>query len=142
MKAKVVIQIVYSQSVEQVWKAITDKEAMKIWYFDIPDFQAEPGCSFDFYEPGGKNEFHHFAVVQQVIPYKKLMHSWTHPSHSKGISILTWELEQKEQGTLLTLIHEGLENFADGGEAFLPVNYEKGWHEILHKSLKSYLNNI
>lgn len=142
MKAQVVIQIVYPQPVEQVWKAITDKKAMKIWYFDIPDFQAETGRSFDFYEPGGKNEYHHFALVQQVIPYKKLKHSWANPSHSKGISVLTWELEQLDAGTQVTLTHEGLENLADGGDAFLPENYEKGWNEILHKSLKSYLNNI
>ncbi|SIQ52021.1 Activator of Hsp90 ATPase homolog 1-like protein [Chryseobacterium sp. RU37D] len=37
---------------EKVWKALTDKNEMKAWYFDIPDFELKVGKVFNFYEPG------------------------------------------------------------------------------------------
>ena len=35
---KIVIERTYNAPVEKVWKAITDKEEMKQWYFDLDAF--------------------------------------------------------------------------------------------------------
>ena len=35
--------------VENIWKAITDKDEMKKWYFDFTEFTAEIGFEFQFY---------------------------------------------------------------------------------------------
>ena len=76
--------------VEKVWQAITDKDAMKAWYFDIPDFELKEGATFNFYEPGEAKQYHHHCT-KEIVLLQKLQHTWTHPSHSKGITLLTWE---------------------------------------------------
>ena len=37
----VIIERVFDIPVEKVWNAITDKDQMKKWYIDIPDFKPE-----------------------------------------------------------------------------------------------------
>lgn len=54
----VIVTETYNVPVEQVWRAITDKDEMKIWCFDIPNFVLKEGAVFDFFEPGDeKNTF-------------------------------------------------------------------------------------
>lgn len=126
---------------EKVWQAITNKEQMKEWYFDIADFELKEGAIFNFYE-SEKKEYHHRGKILEIIPNQKFKHTWTHPSHSKGSSYLTWELIPEGTGTRVKLTHEGLENFADGGPAFAPENFAMGWDAIVHSSLKNYLYGV
>jgi len=44
----IVIERTFDAPVAKVWKAITDKDAMKQWYFDLPEFKAEVGFEFQF----------------------------------------------------------------------------------------------
>ena len=43
-----VIERTFNAPSSKVWQAITDKEQMKEWYFDLADFKAEPGFQFQF----------------------------------------------------------------------------------------------
>lgn len=141
MATPIVLKETYNANPDQVWKAITDREEMKDWYFDIPDFELEEGAVFNFFEPGDKREFHHRAVITEIIPKKKLQHTWTYPSLSKGKSILTWEVLESGVKTSVVLTHEGIESFSDGGKDFIRENFIAGWNEILGKSLKEFLEN-
>ena len=49
-----VIENTYPVAATKVWKALTDKNQMKLWYFDLPEFKPEVGFEFQFY--GGKDE--------------------------------------------------------------------------------------
>ncbi|HCT30562.1 MAG TPA: SRPBCC domain-containing protein [Bacteroidales bacterium] len=129
----------YAASPEKVWKAITDKEQMKQWYFDIPDFELKENATFNFYEPGNEKKFHHLCVIKEIVPNHKFQHTWTYPELSKGSSLLTWELIPDGKGTLVKLTHTGIESFADGGKDFSQENYEAGWNEILGKMLREFL---
>ncbi len=135
----IVIEKIYAAPVEKVWKAITDKEQMKEWYFDIDDFVLEVGQVFNFDVQEGDKLYHHHFSILEIIPEKKLQHTWTHPEHSRGRSVLTWILESVKDNTKLTLIHEGTENFADAGDGFKKENYIAGWNEILGTYLKDFL---
>jgi uncharacterized protein YndB with AHSA1/START domain len=137
----IVVEDTINAPIEKVWQALTDKEQMKLWYFDIPDFELKIGYVFNFYEPGKNKKFHHQAIVKEIIPNHKVQHTWTHPSHSKGESLLTWDLESLDNKTKVKLTHEGKENFADAGKNFERESYEAGWKEIVGDSLKSYLEN-
>lgn len=129
----------YNAPLEKVWNALTDKDQMKEWYFDIPDFELEEGSVFNFYEPGGKNEFHHQCTIKEINPFKKFQHTWTYPEKSKGETTLTWELFPEGDTTLVKLSQTGIESFADGGEAFSKENFETGWKEIMSSSLKDFV---
>jgi uncharacterized protein YndB with AHSA1/START domain len=125
----------------KIWQAITDKNQMKGWYFDISDFELNSGSTFNFFESGGKNEYHHRCIIHEVVPNKKFSHTWTHPSHSKGESTVTWLLNETRNGTEVTLTHDGLENFADAGLAFAPENYQMGWDGLM-VMLKNFIYGL
>ena len=43
-----VIKRTFNAPIERVWKAIKDKNDMKQWYFDIPEFKPQVGFEFQF----------------------------------------------------------------------------------------------
>lgn len=125
-------------SASQIWQALTDKELMKEWYFDIPDFELKEGAIFNFFEPGGANLFHHQCEIKEIVLNKKFSHTWTHPDRTQGVSVVTWFLNEKDGETEIILEHEGTENFYDAGPEFAPENYQKGWDGFM-AVLKNYM---
>lgn len=72
-----IIERTYNASIENVWKAITDKNEMKQWYFDLEEFK--PVVGFEFRFTGGTEEgiqYLHICEITEVIPEKKLTYSW------------------------------------------------------------------
>lgn len=55
MHENVVVKQRLNAPVAKVWNALTDREEMKNWYFDIPDFKLDMHHEFNFFEPGGEN---------------------------------------------------------------------------------------
>lgn len=135
----IITEKIYPVPASKVWQAITDKEQMKEWYFTIDDFILREGAEFNFSVPDGDNIYHHRCVIKEIVPEKLFSHTWTHPSQSKGESVVTWELEPVEDGTKVTLTHRGVESFADGGPNFVYENYQAGWEDILETYLRDYL---
>ena len=41
-----IIEQEFTAPIELVWRAISEKELMAKWYFEILDFKAEVGCKF------------------------------------------------------------------------------------------------
>ena len=133
-----VIERSYNASPAEAWKAITDKDQMKKWYFDVSEFKPEVGFEFTF--NGGKDDkvYVHLCKVTEAIPYKKLKHSWAYKGYD-GISFVTWELFEEGNGTSVRLTHEGLETFPQNNPDFAKENFEEGWTYILGTSLKKFL---
>ena len=44
----IIIERTFDAPVGKVWQAITDKDEMKKWYFDLAEFKAETGLGFSF----------------------------------------------------------------------------------------------
>ncbi len=139
MNTPLISEFTYNASPEKIWKALTDKEQMKEWYFDINEWKPEVGNEFSFYEPGGNQKFLHRGQITELIPNERLQHTWYYPERSKGVSTVTWNLTPEGDQTKVTLTHEGLETFADGGADFDPKNFEGGWKDIMSRSLKEYV---
>ena len=136
------VEAVFDATKSQVWEALTNTEIMKVWYFDISNFKLAVGSEFSFYE-GDKKEYLHEGEILKVEQNVLLQHTWKHPQQSKGSSIVTWEIEESGDNKVkVTLSHEGLENFADGGPNFAPANYEMGWNAIVKTNLRNYLYGI
>jgi uncharacterized protein YndB with AHSA1/START domain len=132
-----VIERIYNAPVEKVWKAITDRDQMKQWYFDVAAFKPEVGFEFTF--NGGKDDkvYVHLCKVTEVVPYKKLKHSWAYKDY-EGISFVTWELFEEGNSTRVKLTHEGLETFPQNNPDFAKESFMQGWTYILGTSLKNY----
>lgn len=136
------VEAIFTTTKSELWNALTNPEVMKVWYFTIPNFELTVGKEFQFYENEGTN-FLHVCKILKIENEHLLQHTWTHPNKSKGSSIVTWELEALENGKVkLTLTHEGVETFADGGSDFTLANYEMGWDALVKTSLRNYLYTI
>lgn len=139
MNSPIVVEAKFNAAPEKVWQALTDKDQMRTWYFDIPDFELKVNATFNFYEPGEAKKYHHRCTIKEIVSNVKLRHTWTHPSHSKGESMLTWEIIPDVDSVLVRLTHSGIENFADAGSDFSRENYVMGWNEIVGQSLKGFV---
>jgi uncharacterized protein YndB with AHSA1/START domain len=133
----VVIERTFNAPVARVWKALTDVDQMRIWYFDLKKFKPEVGFEFAFVVEHEGNRYDHRCRVTEVIPQKKIAYTWRYEGH-EGVSLVTFELFAEGEKTRLKLTHEGLENFPKTA-AFARENFEKGWTEIIGSSLKQFV---
>jgi uncharacterized protein YndB with AHSA1/START domain len=133
------IERTYNAPVAQVWKAISDKEQMKQWYFDIPSFKPETGLEFQFYGETEKGEkYLHLCKVIEVVPEKKLTYSWRYEGY-EGNSFVSFEFFAEGNKTKLKLTHEGLETLPASNSDFAKENFAKRWSEIIGTSLPAFL---
>jgi uncharacterized protein YndB with AHSA1/START domain len=104
----VVIERTFSAAPERIWKALTDVEEMRRWYFDLKEFEPEVGFEFEFTVEHEGMKYHHLCKITEVIPQKKLAYTWRYKGH-EGDSLVTFELFADGDKTRLKLTHEGLE---------------------------------
>ena len=136
----VIVKKLLNANPEKVWKAITENEEMKKWYFNLADFKAEVGFQFQF--TGGPDEgphYLHLCEVTEVIPGRKITYSWRYDGFA-GNSFVTFELIPQDEKTLLTLTHMGLESFPQENADFARNNFETGWDSIINDSLTKHLS--
>jgi uncharacterized protein YndB with AHSA1/START domain len=134
----IVKEVVLDATSDRVWKAITDKDQMKEWYFTLSDFKPEVGFEFSFASNGSKDkEYVHVCRITKVEPGKLLQYTWTYKDHP-GESFVTFELTPMGNKTKLKLTHEGLHTFASNGPDFLPSSFNGGWSHIIEKSIVEY----
>src|SRR5256885_16872807 len=105
-----VIERTYNTPIEKVWKAITDRDLMKQWYFDIAAFKPEVGFEFTFEGGSEEKKYTHLCKVLEIVTNKKLSYSWRYKDY-EGNSVVTFELFDEGDKTRLKLTHEGLETF-------------------------------
>ena len=134
----IIVERKYNAPISKVWKAITDKEEMKQWYFDLAEFQPELGFKFQFIGGTEDNQYLHLCEIIEVIPKKKLTYSWRYDGY-EGNSFVTFELFEEGDETRLKLTHRGLESFPNNPD-FARKNFEMGWDQIINTSLKEYLS--
>jgi len=138
MKSKpIIIERVYNAPISKVWKAITDKNEMKQWYFDIAEFKPEVGFKFQFIGCNEEKEFLHLCEITEVVTEQKLTYSWRYNGF-EGNSFVTFELFEEGKNTRLKLTHRGLESFPNKPD-FAKSNFNQGWDQIINTSLKAYL---
>ncbi|MEP7164541.1 MAG: SRPBCC domain-containing protein [Ferruginibacter sp.] len=136
-----VIERTFNAPISIVWKAITDKDEMKEWYFDLPAFRAEAGFEFKFKGGTDERKYLHLCKVTEVDPGKKLTYSWRYDGF-EGISFVSFELFEEGNKTRLKLTHKGLESFPASNTDFAKENFATGWTEILGTSLKDFLEKM
>ncbi|MGN6437364.1 MAG: SRPBCC family protein [Agriterribacter sp.] len=133
-----VIERVLQAPLQKVWKAITDKDQMKEWYFDLAEFEPEVGFEFSFTAGAKDKPYLHLCKVIEVVMGKKLSYSWRYDGY-EGNSVVTFELFPEGANTRLKLTHEGLETFPASNPDLAKHNFAEGWNAIIGKSLKEFV---
>jgi uncharacterized protein YndB with AHSA1/START domain len=137
-----VIERTYNAPIAKVWEAITNKDQMKQWYFDIAEFKAEVGFEFEFTGQGKDGEkYVHKCKITEVVPEKKLTHSWRYDGYP-GNSFVTFELFAEGNSTRVRLTHEGIESFAANGNDFKKESFAMGWTHIIGTGLKNFVEKV
>ena len=136
-----IVEETYPANASRVWKAITDKDQMKVWYFNMEEFKPEVGFEFRFWGgPAEDRQYLHICRITEVIPEKKLVHSWEYEGY-EGSTLVSFELfEEDGNQTRLKLSHHGLDNFPKENPDFAQANFAEGWTSIIGTSLKNFLN--
>lgn len=141
MKAEpFVIERTLNASPQKVWEAITDRDKMKQWYFDIAEFRPEVGFEFTFNGGSEEKTYVHLCKVTKVEPGKTLQYSWRYQDYP-GNSFVTFELFAEGNATRLKLTHEGLETFPTDNKDFARESFSAGWTYIIGTSIREFVEN-
>jgi uncharacterized protein YndB with AHSA1/START domain len=122
----------------KVWKAITDRDQMAQWYFDLKEFKPEKGFKFSFTGGPPEKQYLHLCEVTDVVKGSKITYSWKYDGYG-GISYVTFELFDEGGQTRIKLTHAGLESFPADQPDFARKNFEAGWTDIIGRSLKEFV---
>jgi len=139
MNTSAELEYTYNATPAQIWKALTDKEEMKKWYFEVDDFKPEPGFEFRFWGGTKEQKYLHICKIKEAIENKRLCHTWRYDG-IQGSTLLCFEIEAAEnQKTRVKLTHTGFETFPQDNTDLKVENFIEGWTYILGTSLKNYL---
>lgn len=140
--APFVIEQLFPATADVVWRAISNREEMIKWYFDLKEFKPEVGFEFRFTAgPSDERQYKHVCKVTVVIVGKKLAYSWHYDGYD-GDSEVTFELFAEDNQTKLRLTHAGLESFPVYIPDFSPQSFADGWTYLIGTALKEYLEKM
>jgi len=123
----------YAHSINKVWNAISDQEAISIWFIKA-DFKAEPGYEYTFTRDATTIS----GKVIEATPVHTLIYTWT-VNGTETITTVKWYLKEENNGTLLTIEHTGIENYPEGMMQKMFDSFAGGWDSCideLEKHLK------
>ena len=135
----VIVERTFNAPVARVWKALTDVDQMRVWYFELKEFKPQIGFEFEFVVEHEGNTYHHLCKITEVIPEKKIAYTWRYKGEV-GDSLVTFELFGEGDRTRLKLTHSGIETFPKT-PAYARKNFEAGWTEIVGSELKRFVEN-
>lgn len=128
-------QYFFAHPVETVWEYLTNSELMAQWLMKN-DFQPILGHEFQF-RTGGKPNLNFdgifYCKVLDIDPPKTLSYSWNCGPGNGEInlkSVVTWQLEPRDNGTEVFLDHRGFEK-AENLDMY---------HGLMHGWLEKFTN--
>ena len=133
----IVMERTLNASIARVWKALTDVDQMRQWYFDLKEFRPQVGFEFEFVVEHEGNTYHHLCRVTDVVPEKKIAYTWRYKGEL-GDSLVTFELAPEDDKTRLKLTHSGIDTFPKT-PAYARKNFEAGWTAIIGSELKEFV---
>lgn len=117
---------------ETIFKALTDEEIMKKWFFAGPDgwsatvkSKAKVGEEYKIDMHGENDTYTHTGTFKEVVPNDKIVFTWN--SKSVQDTLVTITLTEQNGGTEVKLVHE----FMPSKE--MKENHTKGWTVILER---------
>jgi len=133
----VVVERTLNAPVARVWRALTDVDQMREWYFDLKEFKPQVGFEFEFVVEHEGNRYHHLCRITEVIPEKKIAYNWRYKGEP-GDSLVTFELFADGEKTRVKVTHTGIETFPKT-PAYARKNFEAGWTSIIGTELKQFV---
>jgi len=119
--------------IADVWMAISKAEEISVWFIHA-DFKAEEGYHYTFTHEDTRIT----GKVLEVSPVTTLIYTWK-VNNTGAETTVKWQLEENEEGTLLTLEHDGISKYDDEATADkMFMQFSAGWDNCMHE-LEKYL---
>lgn len=124
----------------KVWRALTDPDQMRIWYFPmLEDFVPTPGFETRFTVSHGGKDFLHLWKITEAIDLQKISYEWRYGGYP-GATLLEFALEPSGDGTFLRLRHSGLLTFDPENHPELSSeHFKQGWSGFMD-ALRDFLS--
>jgi uncharacterized protein YndB with AHSA1/START domain len=105
-----------------VWKFLTTGAGLSKWFHDAPhDLEQGGEYRVDSNSMGKEGQALVWGRVIEMKLHERLVHTFTHNGFDGRETTCTWTLEPVEDGTFLTLVHDGMPDFK------LAVQHDAGW---------------
>jgi uncharacterized protein YndB with AHSA1/START domain len=109
-----------------VYRFLTNSDEWAKWHGESAELEATPGGLFSLVMENGMNARGQFT---ELVPHERVEFTWgwvDRPGIPPGSTIVTIELSEDTEGTLLTLTHRNLpadeaSAHRQGWESFLPL---------------------
>jgi len=138
MARSIKLSLWYAYPPDQVWRAITEAEAVSQWLMPC-DLLPEVGHRFTFKTksyPGFDGTV--YCEVLEVREFQYLSYSWS--AGSLRDTVVSFALNARDGGTQLDFVHEGFEGFLNN--LITRRILSAGWRKrILSKQLTKYLSS-
>jgi uncharacterized protein YndB with AHSA1/START domain len=134
----VVVERSFNASSEQIWNALTNKDQMKQWYFDIPEFKAIVGLEFTFAVEHEGTNWVHLCTVTDVKRNELIAYTWRYEGFA-GNSHVKFEIIPDGKKTRLRITHSGLHTFPSDAKGLEKQNFQMGWSGFMDE-LEKFLN--
>jgi uncharacterized protein YndB with AHSA1/START domain len=136
----VIKEAVIHAPASQVWTALTDKEALRIWFFRVDDMKPEPDFEFRF---NRENDNKRYAVTGRIllaVPEKKLSYAWSYEDFPAR-TLVTFDIAMMGEGTKVRVTHEGLDKIPQKYKQVSIQSHAEGWEKRM-TSLKNHLERV
>ena len=78
----IVVECLLNAPVARVWKALTENDEIRNWYFSFHEFIPEPGFKFEFAGgPSPEKQYIHVCEITEVLPERRLTYSWRYDGY-------------------------------------------------------------
>ena len=124
------VKTVYLKSPRaHVWKFLTEADRLALWFHrGEKDLAAGGEWALVSNSLGKEGQRMCWGKVRVFEPPTRLVHTFTHQRFGGVETICTWELEDAEGGTILTLTHDGFEKLG-AAATDNTADVDKGWDE-------------
>jgi uncharacterized protein YndB with AHSA1/START domain len=135
----VVVEQTLDAPLAVVWKAITDQDQMRQWFFEtMTEFEPVIGFETQFNVRCEDRDYPHLWKITEVVPEKRIAYGWRYGGYP-GNSTVVWELSETPHGTKLSLTHKGHETFPQDDPVFSRESCQGGWDFFIRERLKAFL---
>ncbi|HSK94690.1 MAG TPA: SRPBCC domain-containing protein [Candidatus Angelobacter sp.] len=130
---KHVYEVYIRATPEQVWRALTESEFTKRYYYgNVIESDWTPGSPMVLKDPETGAESIQCTILEADRP-NRLVHTFFFPGTDESPSRCTWTVEERGAATLLTLVHDDFD-----GDTATYRSVAHGWVPIL-SGLKTLL---
>ncbi|MBG7629062.1 MAG: SRPBCC domain-containing protein [Bacteroidetes bacterium] len=137
----IIVAHTFNASVKTVWKAITNVDQMRQWFFNnIEDFEPIIGFKTQFKVQSEDRVFTHLWTITEVEPLKKIVYNWKY-EECAGDSFVYFELFQLKSETKIRVTSVVTESFPANIPEFKAESCLNGWTYFIKQNLKKFLES-